>query len=106
MLEVYQLCVLLGYLGKYSIVSKGDLRSMMGHAADKIKRIRGSQADLSPHWMLPDEVPPARVDPWLRRLLITAAACAFLTLALFIAYKITLGSDVSAVQALSLRGLR
>jgi type VI secretion system protein ImpK len=105
-LEVYELCVLLGYLGRYSIASKGDLRSMMGHAADKIRRIRGNQGDLSPHWMLPDEVPPPRVDPWLRRLLITAAACAFLTLALFITYKITLGSDISAVQTLSLRGLR
>lgn len=106
LLEVYELCVLLGYLGRYSIASKGDLRSMMGHAADKIRRIRGNQDDISPHWMLPDEVAPTRIDPWLRRLVITAAACAFLTLALFTTYKITLGSDVSAVQALSLRGLR
>jgi type VI secretion system protein ImpK len=106
LLEVYALCVLLGYLGRYSIASKGDLRAMMGHAADKINRIRGSRTDLSPNWMLPDELAPTRVDVWLRRLVIIAAACAFITVALFSVYKIALGSDVNAVQVLSLRGLR
>ncbi len=48
LLEVYSLCVLLGYLGRYSIASKGDLRVMMDHAADKINRIRGNRTDLSP----------------------------------------------------------
>ena len=48
LLEVYSLCVLLGYLGRYSIASKGDLRVMMGHTDDKINRIRGNRTDLSP----------------------------------------------------------
>ena len=43
LLEVYYLCVLLGYLGKYSIASKGDLRALMGQTEDKIKRIRGNR---------------------------------------------------------------
>lgn len=106
LLEVYALCVLLGYLGRYSIASKGDLRALMGHAGDKISRIRGSRADLSPNWMLPDDLAPVRADPWLRRLAIIAAACAFLTVSLFATYKIVLSSDVNAVQVLSLRGLR
>jgi type VI secretion system protein ImpK len=106
LLEVYALCVLLGYLGRYSITSKGDLRALMGHTDDKIKRIRGGRADFSPYWMLPDELAPVRVDPWLRRLALIAAACAFVTVALFASYKIALSSDVSAVQILSLRGLR
>jgi type VI secretion system protein ImpK len=106
LLEVYALCVLLGYLGRYSIASKGDLRVMMDHAADKIARIRGNRTDLSPAWMLPDELAPARIDVWLRRLVIVATACACATIALFIAYRIALGSDVNAVQILSLRGLR
>jgi type VI secretion system protein ImpK len=106
LLEVYYLCVLLGYLGKYSIASKGDLRALMGQTEDKIKRIRGSRADLSPAWMLPDEVAPAIADPWLRRLAIIAAACALGTLVLFGTYKIALSSDVNAVQTLSMRGQR
>lgn len=106
LLEVYALCVLLGYLGRYSIASKGDLRALMGHTDDKIKRIRGNRGDLSPNWMLPDELAPVRADPWLRRLAIAAVCCAFLTLALFATYKIALGSDVGAIQTLSSRGLR
>ena len=106
LLEVYCLCVLLGYLGKYSITSKGDLRALMGHAFDKIKRIRGSSGDLSPNWMLPDELAPLRADPWLRRLAIIAAACAFGTLALYSSYRIALSSDVTAVQILATRGPR
>lgn len=105
-LEVYYLCVLLGYLGKYSIASKGDLRALMGQTEDKIKRIRGSRADLSPAWMLPDDVAPTIADPWLRRLAIVAAACFLGTLILFGVYKIALSSDVSVVQTLSMRGLR
>jgi len=106
LLEVYYLCVLLGYLGKYSIASKGDLRALMGQTEDKIKRIRGNRADLSPAWMLPDDVAPAIADPWLRRLAIIAASCLLATLLLFGAYKLALSSDVSAVQTLSMRGLR
>lgn len=105
-LEVYYLCVLLGYLGKYSIASKGDLRALMGQTEDKIKRIRGNRADLSPAWMLPADVAPALADPWLRRLAIIAAACFLGALMLFGVYKIALSSDVTAVQTLSMRGLR
>jgi type VI secretion system protein ImpK len=106
LLEVYYLCVLLGYLGKYSIASKGDLRALMGQTEDKIKRIRGGWTDLSPAWRLPDELAPASADPWLRRLVIVAAACALGTILLFGAYDIALSSNVTAVQTLSMRGQR
>lgn len=106
LLEVYYLCVLLGYLGKYSIASKGDLRALMGHTDDKIKRIRGDRTDISPAWILPDEVAPAMADPWLRRLAIGAGACLLATLLLFGIYKIDLSSDVSTVQTLAMRGQR
>ncbi len=98
LLEVYSLCVLLGYLGKYSITSKGDLRALMGHAADKIKRIRGSSGDLSPSWMLPDELAPLRADPWLRRLSILAAACVAGVILLYASYRISLSTEVSSME--------
>ena len=34
--RVYYLCLLLGYLGRYSISSKAELRSTMVHLDDKI----------------------------------------------------------------------
>lgn len=106
LLEVYYLCVLLGYLGKYSIASKGDLRALMGQTEDKIKRIRGSRTDLSPSWMLPDEKALVRVDPWLRRLAFIAGACVLVTIGLFGIYKFNLSSGTNAVQNLATRGQR
>lgn len=106
LLEVYYLCLLLGYLGRYSITSRGDLRALMGHTDDKIKRIRQSSAELSPNWRVREEIAPARADVWLRRIVIGAAACAALTIALYSVYRISLGSDVSALELLSIRGQR
>jgi type VI secretion system protein ImpK len=106
-LEIYLLCLLLGYLGRYSISSKSELRSLMGHTADKIRRIRNSGADLSPQWMLPQETAAASAnDPWMRRLAISAAVCAALAVILFVTYKISLGSAASALQAMVARGAR
>ena len=105
LLEVYYLCLLLGYLGRYSISSKGDLRALMGQTEDKIKRIRKSGVDLSPQWRLPDETAgPLRSDPWMRRLLILVAVCAIGTLVLFPVYKITLSSGVQSLRLLSSGG--
>jgi type VI secretion system protein ImpK len=105
LLEVYYLCLLLGYLGRYSISSKGDLRALMGQTEDKIKRIRKTGVDLSPHWALPNETAgPLRADPWRRRLLILLAVCAIVTLLLFPVYRISLSSGVSSLRQLSAGG--
>ena len=105
LLEVYYLCLLLGYLGRYSIMSRGDLRSLMGHVEDKINRIRKTRPDLSPNWALPVETAKlAYSDPWTRRLILGAGGCGIATLLLFSIYKVSLGSEVSTLQKLSARG--
>ena len=105
-LEVYYLCLLLGYLGRYSISSKGDLRVLMEKTSDKINRIRNSQPDLSPQWALPAESGhEVRPDPWIRRLLIGAVVSAAVALLLFPVCKISLGSEVSAIGQISSGGL-
>ena len=94
LLEVYYLCVLLGFGGRYSMGNKGDLRSIMDAVGEKIRRVRGYSPDLSPAWMLPNETPPSRSDPWVKRLGIIAAVCAGLMVLLFVVYKVVLGSGV------------
>ena len=107
LLEVYYLCLLLGYLGRYSLASRGDLRALMGHTQDKIDRIRKTTADLSPNWSLPAETARyAYSDPWTRRLMIGCAACGLVTLLLFAGYKVSLNSEVSSLRQLSSRGSR
>lgn len=101
-LEVYQLCLLLGFAGRYSLGGRGELKAIVDVTADKIRRIRGSAGPLSPAWSLPMEARrQAGSDPWVKRLGIAAAACLALTLLLLVIYKLVLGSGVSSLGELA-----
>jgi type VI secretion system protein ImpK len=90
-LEVYLLCILLGYGGKYSVIGKGELRTIADSMARRIRRIRGP-APLSPDWAPQGEVAAAvQRDPWLRWLTISAVACGALALVLFVTFTMLLG---------------
>lgn len=105
LLEVYHLCVLLGFGGRYSMGNKGDLRAIMDAVADKIRRVRGRSPDLSPMWRLPQEAARrAGGDPWARKLAIAAIACFALLVVLFVIFKLSLGSGVSDLRAMTLPG--
>lgn len=96
LLEVYYLCLLLGFLGRYSVTGKGELRAVMGGVDDKIGRIRKARPDLSPAWMIPAQMSGfAPFDVWARRLAWTLAGCAGLTFFLFLLYSLLLGSGIS-----------
>jgi len=98
LLEVYYLCMLLGFAGKYSIHGRGDLQAIMNSTGAKIRRIRQLSPDLSPYWALPKErVQAVGTDPWVKRLMFTAAACFLLAVILFGIYKLTLGSGMGKV---------
>ncbi len=100
-LEVYYLCLLLGYRGRYSLGDRGELQSIIQATAEKIRRIRGAFAGLSPSWAPPAEQVAAARDPWGRRFLIGAIACFALMVLLFVIYKVTLGSAASGLAAIA-----
>jgi len=99
LLEVYYLCMLLGFRGKYSAGDRGGLDQIMKMTADKLRRIRGGFAGLSPAWMLPQETLRGSIDPWVRKLTWIAAVCAGLMLILFIVYKVVLNSGLNVADA-------
>lgn len=104
-IEVYQLCLLLGYGGRYSLTGKAELRAVRQQLAEKIRRIRGAPGDLSPSWApQAGGVVRSRSDPWVRRLTYLAIGCAALLIVLFIVYTVVLGSGVSAIAALAGKG--
>jgi type VI secretion system protein ImpK len=106
-LEVYQLCMLLGYRGRYSHAGGGELQAIMAAVADKIRRIRGEFGALSPAGLLPAETRPVTTrDPWIRRLVYAALGCLLLCLVLFAAYRLTLSSGVSEIRSLATRPVR
>jgi type VI secretion system protein ImpK len=100
-LEVHYLCLLLGFWGRYSAVNRGELSQKMNLTADKIRRIRGRFAGLSPAWSLPQESVRAVRDPWVRRLGIIAAVMAFIMVVFFVIYKLSLGSGFHTIQAIA-----
>ncbi|MCS7026868.1 MAG: type IVB secretion system protein IcmH/DotU [Bryobacteraceae bacterium] len=102
LLEVYQLCLLLGFAGRYAIGGRGELRAIIEATALKIKRIRQSNAEISPRWRLPAETFNfATVDVWVKRLLYGAIACVAVTVLLFVIYKMSLASGISSLRELT-----
>ncbi len=94
LLEVHYLCLLLGFRGRYSGRSGGDVQSVMNAVAEKIRRIRGGFAGLAPAWAVPQESLAPPKDFWTRRLFYAALGCLVLTLLLFIIYKLSLSAGV------------
>jgi len=100
LLEVYYLCLLLGFKGRYA--AGGDLRGIMAASQEKIRRIRGPLGPLSPRGAIPaDAVRIAQSDRVSRLLGRIAIATAGLTFLLFILFKFVLMSGASSLSALS-----
>jgi type VI secretion system protein ImpK len=101
-LEVYLLCMLLGFAGKYSMGARGELKAAAAAAGEKIRRIRQTGAELSPMWVLPQEpIATSGADPWVKRLVLAAAACLLIVLVLFGVYKVSLGSAVGRMESIA-----
>ena len=103
-LEVYYLCLLLGFAGRYVAGNRGELKVMMDRTAEKIRRIRGKAPELSPEWQLPPEPPGVYRDVWVKRIAIGAIAALVLTLLLFFTFKIVLGSGASDLHTIATQG--
>lgn len=101
LLEIFALCLLLGYKGRYAVAS-GDLAGITHALRDKIQRIRGATGLLGPRGMIPAEsIRLAQSDPWIRRLALGAAACALLALLCFVMFKLLLVSGASDLHAIA-----
>lgn len=94
-LEVYQLCLLLGFKGRYSLTHGSELQVLAGQIAQKIDRVRGPAGDLSPRWR-----PAGRVGRSYR---FTSPATAVggvagLLVLLFVGFALALAAGASGVR--------
>jgi len=73
--EVYYLCLLLGFKGKYDVFMEDQLPGEINKVAERLRqagRLRGSA--LSPHWKVTDQPEPPPPEPPLPRWVIWTAA--------------------------------
>ncbi|HUE96312.1 MAG TPA: type IVB secretion system protein IcmH/DotU [Longimicrobiaceae bacterium] len=106
LLEVFELCILLGFRGRYALGHAG-LDSVLGAVQQKIARIRGGRAPLSPSAALPaEEVIPESRDPWLRRLTWVMGGSIGVTVASFVIYWLLLRGGISEIELLTSQLIR
>jgi type VI secretion system protein ImpK len=105
-LEVYQLCLLLGFKGRYSVTHGSELQVIAGHVAQKIERARGRSGELSPRWRPSTLAMGAQRDRLVPRLAIAAGAAAGLAAVLFLVFMLTLGSGASGVRNIAEQVIR
>jgi len=99
LLEIHQLCLLLGFRGRYSFSGTGEIRNILAQIEEKIRRIRGPA--ISPPWRIASEtvVPPG--DRWIPILRWLVIACFALALILFVIFKVSLASSADQLRSVA-----
>ena len=99
LLEIYYLCFLLGYEGRYGLDEREKLEVLMDDLREQIGRIRGAQPALSPEGAFPLQppapvmAPASPVAPWR----VAAIVCAVLAVLGWGAMKVVLNSQAQGV---------
>jgi type VI secretion system protein ImpK len=99
-LEVYYLCLLLGYEGKFSGGSKTELQLLMSNLRERIERVFGRNPEFSPDAALPDEpvaVAP-QTDPLNSQTKVFVLGALFLLVLSYIGFFFQLGSTSSDIK--------
>ncbi len=55
-LEVFHMCLLMGFQGRYILEGSEKLNYLTGRLGDEIAQLRGKRAAFAPHWVAPDRV--------------------------------------------------
>lgn len=107
LLEVFQLCLLLGFKGRYTTMEQAELRSLASAADEKIRRVRGAYGELTPGWMPPqgERVPRSR-DRWLPWLASAAVAMIAVACVLFLLYRSSLRTATDHLRQIAAPSLR
>lgn len=98
LLEVYKICLLLGFRGRYGVSNSAEIRSYVAKIDEKIRRVR---KPATPPWQIGPEVVVAGGDAWVPALRWLAIGCAIIAIALFVAFKFSLSSAAGELQALA-----
>jgi type VI secretion system protein ImpK len=99
LLEVFLLCLMLGFRGRYSGADQGEVQALRSSIQEKITRIRGGHSELSPSWALPvRERRPKVRDPWIRWMGLVTTLAVLAAAGLFVWRRTTLDAGALEVQ--------
>jgi type VI secretion system protein ImpK len=107
LLEVYCLCLLLGYQGRYAISYASELQPLLDDMRAQIERIRGRRDFLSPDGLVPPGKPLVMraSDPLARTLQLSAIVLLASAVVCWVLFKFLLYSGANDVrQALNILG--
>jgi type VI secretion system protein ImpK len=103
LLEVFCLCLILGFQGKYKMGGKEALSEITRRLVDETNRYHGGLSNLALHWKIPEEMVEKPADTIPRWVWITGISAIFAVILLFVIFKIWLGSAAAdAAQQLIL----
>jgi len=92
-LEVYLLCLLLGFRGRYAASEQDTLDTIVDRVRERIGRIRGPGGELAPGWAPARGPAVGRTrDEWLHRITYSAIGIAVTSVVLFVIFMIVLRS--------------
>lgn len=89
-MEVFHMCLLLGFQGKYMLDGQEKLAYLSARLGDEITSIKGQRAPFAPHWQLPDLISHAlkrEAPQW-----VVAAVFSLIGLATFVGLSTHLGT--------------
>jgi type VI secretion system protein ImpK len=101
LLEVHQLCLLLGFRGRFSASGIGEIRAILSQIEEKIRRIR--QGVAPPIAQIEPQVVKPPSDRWITILKWVAIGTGSLAIVLFIIFKLALGSAAGELQGIAAR---
>jgi len=98
-IEIYYLCLILGFEGKYGIEGSERLEALAKVLQDELRQFRSVDSDnVSPHWKILDGPMPAdrKLPRWL---IYTCAAVIVVCIAIYIGFFIDILSAAGEVQS-------
>jgi type VI secretion system protein ImpK len=102
LLEIYGLCLLLGFRGRYALSGPEAVRPLVESIMARIRRIRGPLQGLSSAWRIPDSaVVRPRRDPWVRGLFVGVSICLLVGVLLWVGFKVLLNAGTTDLRAIS-----
>lgn len=93
-LEIYHMCLLLGFQGKYIVEGSEKLGYLTSRLGEEIAQLKGKRTVFAPHWAAPD-----RISNALRRevpLWVIGSVFALLALVAFVSMRWVLGRQTTA----------